>query len=93
MNSLVNEKTGKPPKEYSDSQWQHDFQFIKDKIKPSRFKRMKIIPESVSSYYSYHGKTQYQCYCTFINDILDNIRNGGIDYCFFIYQISELLKY
>lgn len=30
--------------------------------------------------------------CAYINDVLKNIRNGQVDYCYFIYQIMELLK-
>lgn len=93
MNDLVNEKTGKPPKEYSDLQWQQDFKRIKDKVQPSHSKKMRVIPEPTNFTGTYHGKTQYQYYCDFINDILSNIRSGGTDYCFYIYQISELLKY
>lgn len=55
---------------------------------------MTVIPElPYSPDRTYHGKTQYQYYCDFINDILSNIRKGGIDYCFYIYQVAELLKY
>ena len=46
-----------------------------------------------SLYGSYCGKTQYQSYCSFINNMLKNIRHGEIDYCFYIYQVAELLKY
>lgn len=54
---------------------------------------MKVYPEARNLFNTYHGKTQYQCYCSFINSILSNLRSGGVDYCFYIYQISELLKY
>jgi hypothetical protein len=53
---------------------------------------MRVIRDG-SLYGSYHGKTQYQQYCSFINNILRNIRRGEIDYCFYIYQVAELLKY
>lgn len=36
---------------------------------------------------------QWIRYRTYINDILKNIRKGGTDYCYFIYQITDLLKY
>lgn len=55
---------------------------------------MKFVNDK--SYYcgsEYHGKTQYQSYCDFINDILKNIRSGGLDYCYYIYQIADLLRY
>ena len=55
---------------------------------------MPIIPDlSYNSNRAYYGKTQYQYYCDFINGILKNIRRGEVDYCFYVYQIEELLKY
>ena len=90
---FVNERTGMPPSDYSDWQWQQDFKRIKSIINPSQFKKMNIIPEPVNVNGTYYGKTQYQYYCEFINDILSNIRRGKTDYCFYIYQVSELLKY
>lgn len=90
----VLEKTGKQPSDYTNEQWQHDFELLKSKIKQSQFSQMTVIPElPYSPDRTYHGKTQYQYYCDFINDILSNIRKGGIDYCFYIYQVAELLKY
>lgn len=90
---MVNKATSKPPTDYSDSQWQQDFIRIKKTIKPSDQNKMKVIPDTKSSSGVYYGKTQYQYYCDFINDILFNIRHGKCDYCFYIYQIAELLKY
>lgn len=90
---VINEKTGRPPKDYTDSQWQQDFIKIKAVVKPSLFKNMKVIPEPRNFSGTYHGKTQYQYYCDFINYILSGIRRGKPDYCFYIYQIAELLKY
>ena len=42
---------------------------------------------------TYHGTTNWQEYCSFINDMLRNIRAGQVDYCYFIYQIMDLLKF
>ena len=90
----VSEKTGSPPSGYTDEQWQRDFSVLKSLVKKSKFNQMTVIPEN-SNYKDepYHGKSQYQYYCDFINDILSQIRKGKIDYCFYIYQIAELLKY
>ena len=92
---MVTEKSGRPPRGYSDSDWQKDFTKLKDKIQKSKTEnKMPVIEEPpYNPDKPYYGKTQYQCYCDFINDILDNIRNGGTDYCFYIYQIADLLKY
>lgn len=83
-----------PPIDYTDDQWQSDFIDLKSKIKQGSLKLMPTVREvSQTVYQEYHGKTQYQRYCDFINSVLKNIRDGHIDYCFYIYQISELLKY
>lgn len=37
--------------------------------------------------------TNDQYYRVFINDVLSNIRNGNIDFCYKWYQIKELLKF
>ncbi len=92
---MVTVKSGKPPKGYTDAEWQQDLIRLKDKIQENKTqKKMTVIEEPpYDPEKPYYGKTQYQCYCDFINDILDNIRSGGTDYCFYIYQIAELLKY
>lgn len=90
---VINEKTGRPPKDYADSQWQQDLIRIRAVVQPSSFKKMRVIPEPRNFVDTYHGKTQYQCYCDFINDVLNSIRRGKSDYCYYIYQIAELLKY
>ena len=41
----------------------------------------------------YFGKSEYQSHCDFINSILSNIRKGESDYCYYIYQIAELLQF
>ena len=82
----------KPPKDYTSRQWRSDFEEIKSKVIPTQERFMRVIRDS-PSYGSYHGKTQYQQYCSFINNILKSIRRGEIDYCFYIYQIQDLLKF
>lgn len=83
-----------PPVDYTDSQWQSDFIDLKSKIERCGLAFMPTIKEvSETTYQEYHGKTQYQRYCDFVNSVLKNIRDGHVDYCFYIYQIAELLKY
>lgn len=41
----------------------------------------------------YKGEMQYERYKQFINGILFFIRQGEIDYAFYIYQIEDLLRY
>lgn len=90
---LVTETTGRPPENYTDLQWQQDFIRIKESINPSSLRKMKFSRDPNNPNYTYHGKTQYQYYCSFINNILSTIRNGESDYCYCIYQVAELLKY
>ena len=82
----------RPPKEYTNKEWLSDFENLKRTVIPAQEDRMRVIPDT-SSYGSYYGKTQYQNYCSFINNILRNIRRGEIDYCYYIYQIIDLLKF
>lgn len=91
--SMISSKTRKPPENYTDEQWQSDFQKLRNEIRPSALREMPTVPETIKEGQVYHGKTEYQCYCDFINDILLNIRDGNTDYCFYIYQIADLLKY
>lgn len=92
---MINEKTGRPPVGYSNAQWQQDFIHIKAVVQPSLSSkgRMRAVSDSHRVDSEYHGKTQYQYYCSFINDILSNIRRGKTDCCYYIYQIADLLKY
>lgn len=91
---IVAHNTKKPPINYTDSQWQSDFIELKSQIKQCNLPLMPSMREASGTIYQrYHGKTQYQQYCDFINSVLKNIRDGHIDYCFYIYQIAELLKY
>lgn len=89
----ISAKTGIPPKGYTDVQWQKDFIKIRETIQPSSLNRMRVVYEPTNFKGTYHGKTQNQYYCETINDILSNIRKGESDYCFYIYQIAELLRY
>lgn len=80
----VNMNTGKPPKEYSDKQWQNDFERIKQNTSQSLSNYMPVELDDDSEQNTYNE---------FINDVLNNIRAGATDYCFYIYQIAELLRY
>lgn len=90
---VITEKTGRPSNDYTNTQWQEDFARIKASVLPVDSKRMKTVYDGQIFSSTYHGKTQYQYYCCFINDILENIRHGNTDYCFAVYQIADLLKY
>ena len=67
---MISSKTRKPPENYTDEQWQSDFQKLRNEIQPSALREMPTVPETIKEGQVYHGKTEYQCYCDFINDIL-----------------------
>ena len=89
----IDEKTGRPHRNYTNEEWQKDFIKIKEKVRSSKLNFIPVIKEFDNTNYTYHGKTQYQYYCDFINNTLKEIRNGETSYCFYVYQIAELLKY
>ena len=91
--SVVNEKTGRPPKNYSNAQWKEDFLLIKEHITQYDFDTITISQDVNFCDGSSNEDSEEYYYCSFINDVLVNIRNGQVDYCYYIYQISELLKY
>lgn len=91
---MVAPDTKVPPANYTNSQWQTDFNILKSQTKQSKYHKMPVISDKIDNQFqTYHEKTQYQTYCDFINGILKTIRNGEKDYCFYIYQIVDLLKY
>lgn len=72
----------KPPKGYTNNDWQRDFTELK--------KQAQLEPALPDPDLSYGLESSYE---TFINSILYLIRHGEIDYCYYIYQIVDLLKY
>lgn len=88
----------KPSPDLTDKEWQSEFEIIKLYTTPYKCRnRMggRYSRESGKEYFDkeYDGISNYQSYCSFINSILKVIRNGEIDYCFFKYQICDLLKF
>lgn len=96
---------GKPDADMTNEQWQEYFSIMKQMIKQGKEKRMKfstarmtINGYSVDGQSEYHGETSYAYYCQFINGILRTIRGNSSespshDYCFYIYQIADLLRF
>lgn len=91
--SYAKTEVGKPPIGYTKRDWQRDFADIKSKVTAVNRRKMNVIPDTGSNSHAYRGKTQYQYYCSFINDILNTIRHGKVDYCYYTYQVEELLKH
>lgn len=98
---LISNTDGRPSPTLTDEKWQTELAIRKLSIEPypSTIKKFggqhskcyEICNNGV--YYTYSGKTNYQQYCSFMNDVLKNIRSGQVDYCYFIYQIVDLLKF
>lgn len=98
---VVSNGNGRPGYNLTDEKWQREFSVRKMFITPYSKNITRLASKnSVESgkwneetQGTYHGKTSWQEYCSFINDVLNNIRAGQTDYCYFIYQIMELAKF
>ena len=98
---IISNTNGRPDSNMTDERWQKEFNVRKLFITPNdkKHKRMggKFSRESGTwneeKDGEHLGMTNYQEYCSYINDVLKNIRAGQIDYCYFIYHIMDLLKF
>ena len=98
---IISNTNGRPDSNMTDERWQKEFNVRKLFITPNdkKHKRMggKFSRESGTwneeKDGEYLGMTNYQEYCSYINDVLKNLRAGQIDYCYFIYHIMDLLKF
>ena len=98
---IISNTNGRPDSNMTDERRQKEFNVRKLFItkKKKKHKRMggKFSRESGTwneeKDGEYLGMTNYQEYCSYINDVLKNIRAGQIDYCYFIYHIMDLLKF
>ena len=98
---LVSNTNGRPTSTLTDEKWQKEFNLRKLFITPyskdvkklggKYSKESGIWNEETQG--TYHGQTNWQEYCSYINDVLRNIRAGQVDYCYFIYQIMDLAKF
>lgn len=98
---LVSNTNGRPSSTLTDEKWQKEFNVRKMFITPHQKNIKKLTGkyceesgmwnEEING--EYKGKTNWQSYCRYINDVLSNIRAGQIDYCYFIYQIMDLAKF
>lgn len=100
-NKLISNTDGRPSSTLTDNKWQNELAIRKLSIKPypdnvkkfgGKFSKESVFFEE-DKHDTYDGITNYQQYCTFINDVLSNIRSGQVDYCYYIYQIVDLLKF
>ena len=83
----------------TDKEWQNELSVMKLYITPhnktvtrmgGKYSRGQELRTENNEYY---GITNWQSYCSFINDVLKNIRAGNRDFCYYGYQIIELLKF
>lgn len=92
-------KIPRPASYETDEDWQKFFGAMKLIVPPQKHK--KITHKDVLAYNSpfYEssqtniGKEAWMIYCSFINGTLYAIRHGHRDYCFYIFQVAELLQY
>lgn len=99
--SFLRMGNGRPESGLTDKEWQEEFEIRKLYIRPYNKNIMKLggkysrgsdtwNPETDGEY---HGTTNWQQYCTYINSVLSAIRSGEHDYCYYKYQIMDLLKF
>lgn len=98
---LVSNTNGRPTSTLTDEKWQKEFNIRKLFITPysKEIKKLggKYSRESglwnEEMHGTFHGCTSWQSYCSYINDVLNNIRMGQVDFCYYIYQIMDLAKF
>ena len=97
---LISNTNGRPSSDLTDEKWQQELQIRKLFVTPAiTVTRMtgkysqKPGTWNTEKYGEYSGATNWQEYCSFINDVLRNIRAGQVDYVYYIYHIIDLLKF
>lgn len=93
--------SGRPEPGLTDKEWQEELAIRKLYITPysknitklgGKYSRGSITwNHEIDG--EYHGTTNWQQYCTYINSVLSAIRSGEHDYCYYKYQIMDLLKF
>ena len=98
---LISNTNGRPTSTMTDEKWQKEFNLRKMFITPypKDIKKLKGQHSKESGMWNedtqgtYYGCTNWQSYCSYINDVLSNIRSGQVDYCYYIYQILDIAKF
>lgn len=100
---IVSNTTGRPSSNLTDEKWQKEFNVRKMFVRPydRRIKKMNGLYANTTENGNwdeekqglYHGYTNWQSYCSFINGVLDTIRSGQVDFCYYIYQIMDLARF
>lgn len=92
---------GRPESGLTDKEWQEEFAIRKLYVTPYKQYHTKMggrYSQDVRKWNEdengeYKGVTNWQRYCFYINSILSSIRSGEHDYCYYKYQIMDLLKF
>lgn len=85
---------GRPLDGMTDEMWQERFRYLKENVTPydDDTKRLGCgSHDKCSGGYAY--KTSWEGYRVYINDMIKNIKKGERDYCYYEYQVIELLKF
>ena len=98
---LISNTNGRPTSSMTDEKWQKEFNLRKMFITPFSNNVTKLGGKysresgvwNEETQGRYDGCTSWQEYCHYINDVLSNIRSGQVDYCYYIFQIIDLLKF
>lgn len=72
----------KPHSGYTNKEWQVDFAALKQKVQNESALQTPNLSCGLGTSYD-----------IFLDSVLYTIRHGRIDYCYYIYQIVDLLKY
>lgn len=91
----------RPSPDLTDKKWQEEFNAMKCFVTPfpANVKKLGGSGSKESGKWNhdtqgkYDGATNWQQYCAYINDVLENIRLGRVDFCYYTYQIVDLLKF
>lgn len=93
---IISNTDGRPNPSLTDDKWQVEFYFRKMFVKPypPNIRKMSVCTNrGYETTQTYSGEFQYKRYSMYINDVLKTIRKGKVDYCYFIYQIMDILKF
>ena len=84
---LLHNSDNRPSKVLTDESWQVEFELRRRFVQsyPGDKKRLKTN--------DYEGMSLNSFYVEFINDSLKELKAGETIYCYYIYQIEELLKF
>lgn len=98
---VLSNTNGRPTDVMTDEKWQREFELRRFLCHPypKTIKKLKSKYSTEQGSWNeetsgiYKGQTNWQRYVAYINDVLKVIESGEHDYCYYIYQIDELLKF